>query len=261
MSTAVLIDTSYFIFHRYFATHRWYTIRNKHKDPNVAYDDPEFTTAFFRHFENDISTLYKRYKSDLWFMLDCPRSDIWRMSLYPMYKATRKHAQCFNGNIFPRAYEFIDGLRHSYPLKTVSHPRLEADDVCFICQRYFLETHKYSNIVVIANDNDYLQIVTDNVHVVNKEGKHIKERGSGDAANDVLKKILCGDKSDNIPPICSGVGPKTAEKIIAMTPDDRREWIAKKGGASQFELNTKLISFSMIPTEYVDEVLENLKTI
>lgn len=265
MRSAVLIDTSYFIFHRFFATYRWYSLRNKDNDANQGkiVDNEAFMEAFYRHLENDIKTIKKKYKSDIWWMKDCPRCDIWRMQLYPEYKGMRKHAETFDGQIFPLTYTFLDTLGELYNMRFVSHPCLEADDLCYISQRYFLESGRYEKITILANDNDYLQIVSDTVDVINKEGKHIKERGSGCAARDMLKKILTGDKSDNIPSVCKGMGPKTADKIVSMSPEERETWIRGKGEDAwdKYIMNTRLIDFREIPDEYCVEVVENLKQI
>lgn len=260
---ALLIDTSYFIFHRYFATHRWYMLRNKDADAMNVLKDEHFVGAYYKHLDRDIDTLRKKYESDVWFVMDCPRCDIWRMEKYPQYKGTRKHADTFDGEVFPLTYKYLETIRDKYNLRFIKHPRMEADDLCFVCQEYFLSNGVYDHITILANDNDYLQMVSDKVEVFNKEGKAIKERGSGDPSVDMLKKVLTGDKSDNIPPICKGVGPKTADKIIAMSHDDRTNWIKQKGVAAwdQYMLNTELINLAHIPLHLVSEVVENLKTI
>lgn len=265
MRGALLIDTSYFIFHRFFATQRWFALRNKDVDMcdgNVTTNE-DFMSAFYRHLENDIKTLKKKYDSDIWLMIDCPRCDIWRMEVYPQYKASRKHASSFDGNIFPLAYDFMESLKGQYITAIISHPRLEADDLCYICQQELRRAGRYEHITLLANDNDYLQLISDNVEVVNKEGKHIKERGCGVPFVDMMKKVLSGDKSDNIPPICRGMGPKTAEKIATMTAEDRDAWIMQKGDHvwQTYLMNRRLIEFSNIPQEYQMEVQENLKQI
>ena len=64
-------------------------------------------------------------------------------------------------------------------------------------------------------------------------------------------KILMGDVSDNIPPICAKVGPKTAFKIANMSHEDRSAWIKAKGPAcvAQYNTNTLLVSFASIPED------------
>ena len=261
MKHAVFVDASYFIFHRFFATYRWWTLRNPDActcDTKITHDS-EFVMAFTRHFEKDVHTLRKKYgdHADIWFMRDCHRKDIWRMDVYPEYKATRKHADSFDGNIFPIAYELIERL----DVRVFCYDRLEADDIVFICQQYCVSHGIYDRITVIANDNDYLQIVSDQISVINKEGKDISVRGSGDPSKDVLKKVLVGDKSDNIPPICSGLGPKTADKLIDMTEQERDAWIRGKGEEAwkRYVRNKCLIEFHNIPIELQASAQENLK--
>lgn len=253
----ILIDTSYFVFHRYYATLRWYSNCEPEKSQCVSVDDAEFVSAFFRHFREDLRKLRKKhvYLTDIWMVLDCHRADIWRRGLYPEYKLTRTHSATFDGRIFQLVYDWIEREGATLMLKTVSHPCLEADDICYILYKNL----EYNRLVIIANDNDYQQICSSNVEVINKEGKCISERGCGDAAKDLLRKVLMGDKSDNIPPVCKGLGPKTADKLIAMSDNERLQWITQKGGLERFELNTKLVDMRHIPHEYQDEVCDVLK--
>jgi 5'-3' exonuclease len=249
----VVIDTSYYLFHRFFATYRWYSIRKDLTESNgLVVDDPDFLTAFYRHLENDFKTIRTKYEYDdwIWLAIDCPRNDIWRQDIFPDYKATRTHAKHFDGSIFPKVYEYLKTEKERLKLRFVCHPRLEADDICFV----LFKTLDMDKLIIIANDNDYLQICSDKVDVINKEGKYIKERGCGDPRKDLMKKVLMGDKSDNIPSVCKGVGPKTVEKLLSMTAEDMDDWIAAKGGTPQYELNKKLICFENIPYEYMCEV-------
>lgn len=255
----ILIDTSYYVFHRYYATLRWYSNSKPEKAARVSVDDEEFITAFFRHLREDFRKLRKRhiYLADIWMALDCHGGDIWRRDIYPEYKATRSHAPTFDGRIFPMVYDWIAKEGATLMLKTVCHPRLEADDICYILYKNL----SYDRLIIVANDNDYQQLCSSNVEVINKEGKNIGDRGCGDASKDLLRKVLMGDKSDNIPPVCAGVGPKTADKLVAMTEDERLEWITRKGGAERYELNSKLVDFRNVPLEYQEEVVRclNLK--
>jgi hypothetical protein len=53
----VLIDCSYYIFHRYFATMRWYKFQKDfiEIDVNKNIDNQVFINAFCKHIENDIN--------------------------------------------------------------------------------------------------------------------------------------------------------------------------------------------------------------
>ena len=89
----ILIDQSYYIFNRYYATYNWYSRRNETElDYENINENSDFILAFFRHFENDIKKLLKKYKtvkSNIIFCIDCCRCDIWRNEIYPDYKMSR----------------------------------------------------------------------------------------------------------------------------------------------------------------------------
>lgn len=248
--TTLIVDGSYYIFHRYYATKRWCSLQQTPQD---------FETSFFRHLENDFRSWRRKYiyLNEIWFAVDCPRENIWRREIYPEYKATRAHAEDFDRDIFRRVFEYFDREKGRLMIRMIGHPRLEADDICYI-----LSTKLPGQMVIIANDNDYLQICSTNVSVVNKEGREIRERGCGDAKKDLKRKILMGDKSDNIPSICPGIGPKTADKLIALSSEEFDAWLIKKGPETRanYERNSRLIDMACIPGEYIDEVCaqENL---
>ncbi len=82
----VIIDQSYYIFNRYFATISWF--RRKTPDMTISediIDNEEFILAFFRHFEGDVKKILKKYKTiktNIVFSVDCSRMDIWRNEIY-----------------------------------------------------------------------------------------------------------------------------------------------------------------------------------
>lgn len=244
----MVIDGSYYVFHRYYATKRWLSLQ---KEASIEFDD-----AFFRHLEADMVMLRKRHdiaeSEVVWWATDCPRRDIWRMEYYPEYKATRKPAADFDKEIFRKVTKYVTDNAERLNVRQLGHPRLEADDICYILANHLT----FDRMVIIANDNDYLQLCSDTVDVVNKEGKRIRERGCGDARKDLLMKILVGDKSDNIPPICSGLGEKTGAKLVAMEPVERDAWIAQRpvGTTDQYEINELIVNMRNVPDEYVREV-------
>lgn len=250
----ILIDGSYYVFHRFYATKRWCSLQD-------AANPPDFEDALFRHIKNDFCKIRRKYihLTEIWFALDCPRADIWRRELYQEYKATRVHDASFDRDIFDKVISYIQREARRLMLRVVGHPRLEADDICYILSRV-LEGDKdyaYDKLIIIANDNDYLQLCSDKISVVNKEGRSIRERGCGDAAQDLMRKVLMGDKSDNIPPVCAGIGPKTADKLLALTPTELDEWLVKRGGGEsvrdRLELNRKLVDMTHIPIEFAQE--------
>jgi hypothetical protein len=54
----ILIDQSYYIFNRYYATYNWYKRQNNEEfDHENIVENELFILAFFRHVENDILKL------------------------------------------------------------------------------------------------------------------------------------------------------------------------------------------------------------
>jgi 5'-3' exonuclease len=239
----------------------------QHDEVSNVLSQPEFVNAFLKHMERDFQDFKKKYKApagNLWLMKDCSRCNIWRCGFFPEYKASRVHSESFDGGIFPIVYEYLETHKDRLGLSFLEQDKMEADDLVYLFQKYIRDKGYKCQIVVLANDNDYLQLVCDQVQVINKEGKHIAERGLGDPEKDLWKKILTGDKSDNIPSICTGMGPKTVQKLLDMSPEEREKWIREKGAWEQYLRNKSLIDMTQIPSELASGVydqLENLKII
>lgn len=278
----LIVDTSYYIFYRYFATLRWYQFQNTEPasaaapvasgpeteatgaavevtvtEPKPArvlnhatlHENGDFVEAFKRHIKQDFEKLCKKWdveSSNIIFCLDCPRAEIWRMKIFPDYKGKRKLASNFNGNIFPVFYKFAEDEGYTM----LSSKNLEADDVVYLCTKHFRARQTAdASIIIITNDNDYLQIKSERIEIYNMMGRDITLRSTGNAKDDLLKKILIGDISDCIPNICPKMGEKTAQKLVNMTEADRDKWIDAKGCRKQYELNRTLIDFTYIPAE------------
>ena len=166
----VFIDTSYFVFYRYYATLRWFTFRNRTADgkPGPAPERPTEDAEFMAAFEKQARAEIKRVR-DMWgaapentvFCYDCSRCDIWRMMIgedgelvkmetlaelsddavliaVPLseapcasYKATRVAAANFSGDIFPKFYDMLESGALGEKLRVASGASLEADDVVY----------------------------------------------------------------------------------------------------------------------------------
>ncbi len=264
----LLIDTSYYIFYRYFATLRWYSFQMPKDDSgirevvkyDVLHENEEFLTAMIKHMTQELMTLRKKWKvpiENMLFCTDCPRNEIWRHSIYDGYKGSRTLASNFNGNIFPYFYKTF--VEKNY--QTIGCSKLEADDVVSIMAKSLSIENK---IVIITNDNDYLQLKKDHIEIYNVQGKgkDICTRGKGCANIDLYMKICLGDSSDNISPVYPKLSAVTAEKLAEMTEEERIEQIRNKGGddaVSRYNLNKRLISFECIPDEYITDFHSKFK--
>ncbi len=253
----ILIDASYFIFHRYFSSIKWYKYKNKDIDYTKIHEDDVFITAFERHVMNDLKKLCKEWKTNLSqiiFCRDCYREDIWRNEFIKEYKQHRVQNIEFNPHIFSRFYKYVEENNKTWGSKVLFIEKLEGDDIAHLTKKLLQERGWKEKIVIITNDNDYLQINDEQTHIYNLIGKgnDITKRSCGDPKLDLKLKIIQGDKSDNIPPIHSGIGPVTALKLAKLSVEDLNKYLATKKCKDLYYNNKKLIDFEMIPSEYTD---------
>jgi len=279
--TVLLIDLSYFVFYRYFATFNWYK-----RQAGVAVDvekiieDAVFMEKYSKIFEKTIMELIKTYKislrSNVIFVKDCSRDNIWRHKHYDGYKATRDdRSTVFNKDVFIFTYNvLLPQLKEKIGFQMTGHYCLEADDVIAIITNETLETAPSASgegcvsVAIVTNDNDYIQLLNHKSLLANADGdvtrarlciknlqdKNICERVGCSPCEYINVKKILGDKSDNIPSILKKCGEKTAHKLAtnegALTALFDKDASAK----AQFELNELLIDFNKIPLEYVQEV-------
>jgi 5'-3' exonuclease len=255
----ILIDTSYYVFYRYFATFRWFSFQKIEVDVESIISNEVFMTAFYKHVQNDIKKLCKKWNttiSNIVFCMDCMRCDIWRNDIYDQYKASRIQSQNFNGKIFPYFYDYVSKMK----IQTLNVERLEGDDVIYLLQSTLKKKiPMQTNLVIITNDNDFLQLIDTNVIVFNMQFKELKARGTNNAKVDLYMKAIYGDKSDNIPKIAPGITKEKAISIASMPDDERIQYMKENSMYDKFLFNMKLISFENIPKEHVAKFNKSIK--
>ena len=273
----VLVDTSYWIFYRYFAIMQWW----KHAKPdddlnNNPYTNEEFVEKFIKTFVESLQTFKKKHKlhkqrskphtpCTIIAARDCPRSEIWRNSLYNGYKETRDKDDSFNGGpFFKEVYKENNKLLYQAGVNYVLRfPNLEGDDIVAICKKII--RHKYPDalIIILANDHDYCQLLDDYTEIINFQNKNLRESKKVFVEPDknLFYKIVLGDKSDNILPIFKKCGPKTCEKYYLNKELFLEALANDKEAQKKYELNKKLVSFNEIPEKLVNEFLEEYENI
>lgn len=270
----LLIDTSYYIFYRYYATYNWY--RRQHNAVKVSeiMSDATFLDKYKAMFEKTLLNLCKLHKitdfANVLFVTDCMRDQIWRHKHYNAYKATRDdRSDSFNREIFVYTYHnVIPYLKSTYNVQSTGHKHLEADDIVAILTKE-LCAHALEHtvhITIITNDNDYVQLLDnpaiDNnkavVYVKNLANKDLLERIGYSPRIYLNVKIILGDKSDNIPSIVSKCGEKTAFKLATST--DKLQTLLDESSEAkrQYVLNQLLIDFDNIPKCHQDEVMQDI---
>jgi 5'-3' exonuclease len=245
----ILIDASYFIFYRYFSTLKWYQFQDKTIDYGTITEDEDFMGAFYKHTLADLTKVCKKWKtpmSQVIFCCDCARESIWRNTFTTGYKSHRIQNPQFNPTIFTKFYSYIQDTYHR-----ICVDNLEADDIVCLTKKLIGD----EDIVIITNDNDYLQLIDERTKIYNMSGKgnDITTRSCGDPKTDLKLKIILGDKSDNIPPIHKGIGAITAKKLAALSDDDLETYLIEKGCKEIYDNNRLLIDFEMIPAENIED--------
>lgn len=260
----MLIDVSYFIFHRFYAIMNWYSKYSslnevENIDSSNITEDPVFMNKYETTFHKNIASLAKKFgvnPKNIFLAKDCPRDAIWRNEHMEAYKGMRDDKKLtFDRNIFKKTYEEIVSQYN-----TLYHPHLEADDVIAVTVNTLVKKYKQEeDIIIITNDNDFVQLaVHENVKVFNLHGKDLVQKVNQDPASYLKCKIIMGDKSDNIPCIFPKIGPVTAKKLcnnsdsldqVLLNPEAKKQWI----------LNGILIDFKNIPSNYSKEFIANIK--
>lgn len=251
----ILIDTSYFIFYRYYSTLRWYKFKKESIDYAELHNDEVFIKAFEKHVVDTFNKICKQWKtklSQIVLCCDCSREKIWRHDYVKYYKDNRTTNNTFNSNIFSKFYSFIEDNINILELHMIVQDNLEADDIVYLTKEK-LKDNNYSNkLIIITNDNDYLQLIDDNTEIINLSNKNIKDRSYGSPILDLKIKLIMGDKSDNILPIHKGIGEKIAIKLASLSEEEFENYLIEKDCKEKYDNNKLLVDFSMIPVELIE---------
>jgi len=255
----IIIDTSYFIFYRYYALIGWWKLAKPETNLGKPFENSEFVDKFKKTFKEKLLEIPKKLKIKKYTMLaglDCPRVKIWRHSLFDKYKENRVYDDTFLGGPF---FALGINLLKEMNIPTLSHPKLEADDCNALTTKYILAQNPETKVVIIANDMDYLQLVSPRVKIINLKYKNLTDskKWSGNAEQDLFCKIVMGDKSDDIPPLFKKCGPKTALKYF----EDKKAFeqqLKRENAYERYEQNKKLVDFNEIPEDLALEFMVNL---
>jgi 5'-3' exonuclease len=249
----ILIDQSYYIFNRYYATYNWYKRQSEEDFDHINItDNKSFILAFFRHFENDLTKLTKKFKtvkSNIVFCIDCSRADIWRNDIYPNYKITRTKKSNFNSVIFTLFKNYITNYNYNY----CEYNNLEADDITYLVQKKLKMEIDVPKIVIITNDSDYLQMYDTNTIIQNMQFKDLSLRIKNNPIIELEFKIIYGDKSDNIQKIQTGLNKDNALKLSMFSDKERNAYLKKYNIEDNYNLNKRLVDLSCIPEILISE--------
>jgi len=163
--------------------------------------------------KNGILFYLNKFKPDRCFVCFDTKGSNWRYDVLPTYKGQRK-ANREKHNIdwqefFKLLEDFQTELRDFFPIYSIKHDSLEADDII----AHLVRNNQDRNKIIVTSDSDYVQLLKyRNTKLFDPMKNKFKVCES--PRYELEKKILTGDKSDNIPAIRPRCGEKTAEKLI-----------------------------------------------
>lgn len=278
-SPICIVDLSYFLHLRCNASVKWYIESFGDelyidKDNLIDYDfvgDDEFLMAYDKQFSNSLHKFMKDHRCKLSKTIlakDCKRSEIWRRKLYSNYKCSRdkpkKQNQPNVSPIFKYTYDILlPKLIEKYNMKLLGMKYAEGDDIIAVLTDY-ITNNSSEDMIIMANDMDICQVINDRIQIFDYRGNSINEKcitKYGSPKRMLFAKMLQGDRADDIPNICKGMGEKTAIKCINNTELLREKLEKNPDAPKQFKMNQRLIDFKYIPEKLKDAILKKYKEI
>lgn len=222
----------------------------------LAYDPTDTTFSIYKNaFLSSLCKSVRQFKPNkIVFCMEGFHN--WRRDVFTDYKCSRAPGRDASlvdfDSFFKMNNEFIEDLSKSLQnclfLKVF---RLEADDLIALTTKYMQQW----DITLISTDKDFYQL---HKYPNFKQWDPIKNRYIQviDPNVALMQKIITGDKSDDIPQLKKGVGPKTVEKILI---EGLQDWLMKNDLQQRFDENRRLIDFDFIPKEFHQPVIDILK--
>jgi 5'-3' exonuclease len=262
MKNILLVDTSYTVFFRYNATKRWFSFSEPEEYADMEDDgwlsNQKFKNKYEEMFIKGLDKHIKNYKiDDIIWIQDDSRSNLWRSKLFPEYKKNRDDCVSKSDAVFSYTYnEFLPKFFIKNNFKNIKINGAEADDIIAVTTKYL--SKKNINSIVVTSDTDFLQLLNDNTTLVDLKLKELKCKSSPE--DDLEIKIIKGDKSDNIPPIKSRIGEKTAIKYL-KDKELFKNLLKEPEVNKQYEMNKTLIDFEYIPIVISQKIINKLNKI
>jgi DNA polymerase-1 len=203
-----LLDAYALIYRSYFAFIR-----------NPRFNSKGVNTSAMLGVTNSIVQVLEKEKPDYIGVVFDVSAPTFRHDMFPEYKANREAMPEDLRKSIPYIRKIIEGFN----IPIIELAGFEADDVIGTLAK---EAEKQGfTTFMMTPDKDYAQLVSDNIFMY-KPGKggddaevwgikEVQENFGIKTAEQVIDILgLMGDTADNIPG-CPGIGPKTAEKLIA----------------------------------------------
>jgi len=250
----ILFDMSYIIYFKIYAMKAWYRHTKKEWDEDKLSNEPPFLELLHTRTVKCIDNIIQQHTAEsnttIFMCFDGQHSTQWRRSILPQYKKNREN----NPAIYKMFGILKENILQHYVnrenIYIIEHEELEADDIIHFC------SHNYGKntnnlIIIIANDHDYIPLLQySNISIKNAKGNEMKCNVFPKHA--LQFKILMGDKSDNIPPVASRIGSKTALKFIENPNLLKDKLKNDKQFAINYDRNKQIIDNTIIPDIYFE---------
>jgi 5'-3' exonuclease len=247
-------DTSFMVFHQYFSTIKKLPVCSFSDVPSIIDVDLQKDRrlqAFGTKLYDTIMEKAQTYDVDLTnvcFLMDCPREQIWRKAVLPSYKDSRVKSSEFDANAFNHTREVIIPAFVAKGANVLSCDTAEADDMAAGLARAAIKADA-KEVIIITGDSDFAQLVNGpvKIHDINKSCL-LEKQGLFDPKIALLRKILAGDKADNIPSIKPRLGPKTAA-TLSNDPESLETLLSNPTVKASFDRNRMLIDLNASPDD------------
>lgn len=274
-NNVILIDSSYTSFYRFFATKTWYSMAFKEEFKEIKdlknynwLENKDFIEKYEKMYLESIKKLVtpKVFNdSFIVFARDPPQDTIWRNEETCGYKdgrqdLTEKHN--FKP-VFKFTYQTLipKWTTENENMIEIKQDNIEADDIIALTCKYVKEKFKDKDIYIVSGDEDFLQLGDSDVFFAQYKKKKVFQLTKEEASLSLIKKIIEGDCSDNIPSIFKGKriknkkelidDPKLLEKYLEENPEIKKKFLS----------NQKLIDFKNIPKKYSNKFKKTVKDI
>jgi DNA polymerase-1 len=203
-----------------------------------------------------------------------------KKNLFPDYKANRNSRRVINHTIFgdnveeekeaianqlERLMQYLQCL----PISIVCLDGTEADDVIGYLVTRFETQDTVKKVTIMSADQDFIQLVSSKTQVYSPgkkkiyKPKDVLEEYNTNSKNYILRKILLGDSSDNIPGV-PGLGPKKLTKLFPELSENNEYnlthiFVKAQENLKENKLYSTLLSFKH--QLIINDQLMNLKNI
>lgn len=192
----VFVDSCSFTFWRATATLSWWSRWQPDIQPSI--DNLELMSRLESQYLKSLDLVQKEVcvqAKDMLLVRDVPHHEVWRRDYFPSYKANRDTETPSKYGPF---IKHLNSTMSSRYRNSIRVKRAEADDIIAILTRYLKFNDPDCEIVIVANDSDYNQLMRySNVTIYNPKSKSWITCDNPISALD--SKIKSGDSSDSVP--------------------------------------------------------------